>query len=206
MALLPIVEIFSSLQGEGCNSGAAAVFVRLAGCRNACPFCDTRESWHTRGYPSLSEEEITARVRSFHIGNCVVTGGEPMLYNLDRLTSLLHEAGVDCWLETSGTKPLSGHWDWICFSPKKGTNPLSVYYERASELKVVVGPPQTCSGDYIFAESQYDKSVAAGNAGCRFLQPEWPATPESMRQIAAYIQKHPHWRLSLQTHKFLGIS
>lgn len=196
--LYPIVEMFYSLQGEGFHAGEAAFFVRLAGCRNACAFCDTSQSWSTEGFPRLSAEEIIQEVKKSGAVNCVITGGEPMMHNLDEFCQLMHEAGLRLWLETSGSEPLSGCWDWICLSPKRGIPVCAEYYDKADELKVVVQD----ASDLDFARKQAE---SLSERTLLFLQPEWNHVRSSVELSVSFILKNPRWRLSLQTHKFIGI-
>ena len=196
---LPVVECFASLQGEGFHSGQAAWFVRLAGCRNACAFCDTPQSWDMDAFARRSEEDLVREAVESGCVNCVVTGGEPMLHNLDGLCRRLHEAGLQCWLETSGSEPLSGEWDWICLSPKKGVEVREEYYRKASEIKIVIGSDE----DFSFAEEQAGR---VGRDCLRYLQPEWSVSKGITQKITRYILEKPIWRLSLQMHKFAGIA
>lgn len=198
MEALPVVETFYSLQGEGAHAGWPACFIRLAGCRNACSFCDTRDSWNAGAFPTVSVAGLAEDAAASGAPSCVVTGGEPTLHKLDGLCCALHAAGLQTWLETSGSEPLSGNWDWICLSPKKGVFVYPEYYRKANEIKVVI---QT-SDDFAFAEEQ--ASLANENCLC-YLQAEWSVSKRMSEAIVAYIRKHPRWKLSLQTHKFLGI-
>ncbi len=198
MSLLPVVETFYSLQGEGCHSGWPAYFIRLAGCRNACPFCDTKESWQEEGFPLMRIEELKAAALASGVKTCVVTGGEPMLHDLDAFCRVFREAGFALWLETSGSEPLSGQWDWICLSPKRGVPVWPEYYPSAHELKVVVSE----ESDFGFAEEEAGK---AGPQCVCLLQPEWGVSGSFLPRVTEYILAHPRWRLSLQTHKFMGI-
>lgn len=196
---LPVVECFASLQGEGFHSGQAAWFVRLAGCRNACSFCDTPQSWNMDVFARRSEEDLVREAVESGCINCVVTGGEPMLHDLDGLCRRLHEAGLLCWLETSGSEPLSGEWDWICLSPKKGVAVREEYYHKASEIKIVIASDE----DFAFAEEQAGRVYQ----DCLlYLQPEWSVSSAITQKITRYILEKLKWRLSLQMHKFAGIA
>lgn len=196
---LPVVECFYSLQGEGFHSGWPAFFIRLAGCRNACAFCDTKESWDEAGYPLHSPEDLRDEALSFGASACVVTGGEPMLHDLDALCGCLRKAGFRLWLETSGSEPMSGSWDWICLSPKKGIPVVDkAWYDSATELKVVI----ESEADFAFAEAEAGK--VCGDCVC-FLQAEWGMSQDLMPVLLDYILRHPRWKLSLQTHKILGV-
>lgn len=197
-ASLPVVEMFYSLQGEGFHTGEAAFFIRLAGCRNACPFCDTKESWNEEAFPELSIGKIREEIKLSGAENCVITGGEPMLHDLDGLCGLLHCGGLRLWLETSGSEPLSGEWDWICLSPKQGIPVYDEYYLKASELKVVVRN----ESDLAYAVEQARK---VNPDTLLYLQPEWGESKAVAGKVVDFILRNPVWRLSLQTHKLIGI-
>ncbi|MCM1531117.1 MAG: 7-carboxy-7-deazaguanine synthase QueE [Bacteroides sp.] len=198
MDSLPVVETFHSLQGEGTHAGWPAYFVRLAGCRNACPFCDTPQSWNPEGYPSVPVAELAREAARSGARHCVVTGGEPALHDLTALCAELKKAGLQRWLETSGSEPLSGAWEWICLSPKKNIEVLPEYYRSASELKVVIGQ----ASDFDFAEQQ---AAQVSDACLCFLQPEWGEYKKILPQIIEYAKAHPRWNLSLQVHKLIGV-
>ena len=195
--VLPIVEKFYSLQGEGFHSGLAAFFIRLAGCDVHCPFCDVKEAWSDH-FPLLPVEELVAEIVSNKAKHVIVTGGEPCMHNLDLLGHNLHSLHLDSYLETSGTHSLSGSWNWICLSPKKNTQVKEEFYLKANEIKVVVETPE----DFAFAE-QHAKKV---NINCLlYLQPEWEQRQKIEPLIVAYIMQHPQWKISLQIHKYLNI-
>lgn len=195
---LPVVETFYSLQGEGAHAGHPAYFVRLAGCRNACSFCDTKQSWNADKFPRVPVEELAKSAAASGATNCVVTGGEPMLHQLDSLCRELRRAGLQRWLETSGSERLSGEWDWICLSPKQGIRVFPEYYAAASELKVVIAR----EADFAFAEQQ----AAEVSSSCLcFLQPEWGEREKVLPQVIHYIKTNPRWNLSLQLHKLIGV-
>jgi 7-carboxy-7-deazaguanine synthase len=192
------MEHFYTLQGEGRYSGQAAYFIRLAGCDVGCVWCDVKESWDTEGHPLMTTEEIIA-VASAHPGRlAVITGGEPAMHALQPLTDALHNAGFRVHIETSGSSPLSGDLDWITLSPKKFKAPLEECLKATHELKVVVYH----KSDFEFAE-QHAQHVPEG---CLlYLQPEWSKREQMTPLIIDYIQQHPQWQLSLQTHKYLNI-
>lgn len=198
LGLLPVMEQFYTLQGEGFYQGAAAFFIRLAGCDVGCVWCDVKESWDEHKHPRIPIEHIV-EAASFHPGRiAVVTGGEPLLHPLGELTTALHAAGFRTHIETSGSSPLSGDWDWICISPKKFKAPLPELLAKANELKVVVYHPS----DFAWAEQQ----AAMVNASCkRYLQPEWSRAAVFIPQIVEYIRQHPQWELSLQLHKYINV-
>lgn len=198
MDSLPVVETFYSLQGEGTHTGWPAYFVRLAGCRNACPFCDTPQSWATGGFAHISVEELALRAVRSGAKNCVITGGEPTLHDLTALCDALKKAGLQRWLETSGSEKLFGEFDWICLSPKKNVPVHTEYYGLAHELKVVIGQ----ASDFEFAERQAER--VSLSCLC-FLQPEWGEYKRILPQIVDYAKAHPRWNLSLQMHKLIGV-
>jgi len=194
---LVVMEEFLTLQGEGAHTGTAAYFIRLAGCDVGCVWCDVKESWDAARHPTVLLTDVVARAQASGAPIAVVTGGEPTLHRLTALTAALRAAGLRTHLETSGTQPLTGEWDWITFSPKKFKAPRDEYYAAAHELKVIVAHPS----DLAWAEGH----AARLGAHClTWLQPEWD-TPQAPAWIIDYIRAHPRWRLSLQTHKYLNI-
>ncbi len=196
--LLPVVEEFYSLQGEGLYTGTAAYFIRLAGCDVGCHWCDSKPSWQSFPHQMVSVEELANRVINNKSNHVVITGGEPFLHDLTLLNSLIKEKGIVCHVETSGTSAYSGVWDWICLSPKPWQPPLTEFYEKAHELKVVI---QTVE-DFIWAE----ESAKNVNSNCYlFLQPEWSAFNKILPFIVEYIKENPKWRISIQSHKFMKI-
>ncbi len=196
--ILPLVEQFYTLQGEGYHTGKAAYFIRLGGCDIGCHWCDTKFSWNPDLFPPVAAEAIVAKARGAGVRDIVITGGEPLMYNLTLLTSLLKEEGFTIYLETSGAHPLRGVFDWVCLSPKQDKPPLPAIYGKADELKVIVETAE----DLAWAEENAKKV----GPGCHlFLQPEWSRRREILPVIIEYIKKHPVWRISLQTHKYIGI-
>jgi len=196
--LLPVMEAFYTLQGEGIHSGRAAYFIRLGGCDVGCHWCDVKESWDASLHPGLHVEQIVQGALQYPGRLAVITGGEPLMYNLDLLTGGLKAAGYETNIETSGVYPLSGSWDWICFSPKKFKEPHPAIYERADELKVVVYH----KSDLEFAASHAERVSPA----CRLLlQVEWSRREQMLPLVIDYILQHPEWRMSLQTHKYMNI-
>jgi organic radical activating enzyme len=196
----PITEHFYSLQGEGSNAGKSAYFLRLSGCNVRCEFCDSKNSWDDARAEKMSLSEIVERIKKSNAKNVVITGGEPLLNNLDKLCETLraHIPNVCLWLETSGTAEFSGDFDWVCLSPKKHCLPLSENYAKANELKIIIEH----FDDFKFAEQQAHQV----NPNCKlFLQAEWSAQKNITKFIVDYILKHPQWRLSVQAHKFLDI-
>lgn len=192
------MEAFYTLQGEGYHTGRAAYFIRLGGCDVGCVWCDVKDSWDASKHPQQSITDIVSAAASFPGRMAVITGGEPLMHNLDALTAALHEAGFSVNIETSGSSPLSGQLDWICVSPKKFKAPLPEVLAAAHELKVVVFNKT----DFDWAE----KHAALVPAHCKlYLQPEWEKRNEMTPLIVEYIQQHPQWQLSLQTHKYIGV-
>lgn len=195
--MLPLMEEFYTIQGEGYHKGAAAYFIRLGGCDVGCHWCDVKESWDALLHPPKTVEDLVEKAKG-HSGMVVITGGEPLMYNLDLLTRKLQEAGMKTHIETSGAHPLSGNWDWICLSPKKRKLPVEPIYSVADELKIIIYNKD----DFRFAEEQ----AALVSEDCiLYLQPEWGKREEMMPQIVDYVMKNPKWKVSLQTHKYLNI-
>jgi len=196
--LLPLMEQFYTIQGEGFNTGKAAYFIRLGGCDVGCHWCDVKESWDANLHPLTSVKDILASALEHEAKAVVVTGGEPLHYNLGPLTRQLQEKNIETFIETSGAYPLTGHWDWICLSPKKTSPPLPAIYERAHELKMIVHNRH----DLIWAEEEAKKA----NKSCYlYLQPEWSKREEMMPLIINYVKANQKWMVSLQTHKYMNI-
>lgn len=196
--LLPLMEQFYTIQGEGYHTGKAAYFIRLGGCDVGCHWCDVKESWDAELHPLTTADAIIEHAKQHPSKAVVVTGGEPLLYNLDYLTRGLQAAGIRTFIETSGAYPLSGHWDWICLSPKKFKSPLPDVIAAAGELKVIVFN----KSDFAWAE----KHAALVSPICKlYLQPEWSKANEMTPLIVDYVMQNPKWEISLQTHKYLNI-
>ncbi len=196
--LLPLMEDFYTIQGEGYNSGKAAYFIRLGGCDVGCHWCDVKESWNADLHPLTAADTIVGNALRFPSKNVVVTGGEPLIYNLDYLTKQLHQHQINTFIETSGAYPLSGEWDWICLSPKKFKAPMPDVAAFAHELKVIVFN----KSDFAWAE-EHAKRVSPD---CKlFLQPEWSKHKEMLPLIVDYVMNNPQWEVSLQTHKYMNI-
>lgn len=195
---LPLMESFYTIQGEGHHQGKAAYFIRLGGCDVGCHWCDVKESWDASKFSQIAVEEI-AKQASQHLSPIVVvTGGEPLMYDLKALTSALHTLDLKAHLETSGAYPLTGDWDWICFSPKKFKHPVADVCDRADELKVVVYN----QSDFKWAESFAEKVSSRCK---RYLQPEWDRSSVVLPAIIEYVKANPSWEISLQIHKFMDI-
>lgn len=196
--LLPVMEEFYTLQGEGFHTGTAAYFLRIGGCDIGCNWCDSKASWSFGGHPLTTVDEVIKRAASFPGRAVVVTGGEPSLYPLDYLCDNLRAAGVRTFVETSGAYPLTGTWDWVCLSPKFQSPPVPENFNRANELKVIVEK----TADFEWAE----KNASLVPPNCHlFLQPEWSRKGVMLEEIIRYIEENPSWRLSLQAHKYIGI-
>ncbi len=194
------MEAFYTIQGEGYHQGRAAYFIRLGGCDVGCVWCDVKESWDQSKHPRVPVEEIAAQAATYPGRLAVITGGEPLMHNLESLCSALHEQGFTINIETSGAYPLSGSIDWVCLSPKKFNNkkPVDSIYEQANELKVVIAH----RGDLKWAETNAQRV----HPDCKlYLQPEWEASPAMLPLVIAYVKEHPQWEISLQAHKFMNI-
>lgn len=192
------MEAFYTIQGEGAWQGHAAYFVRLGGCDVGCHWCDVKESWEASDHPAVDTEKIVEMASEFPSRLVVVTGGEPLMYNLEQLTSELKGVGFRTHVETSGAYPLSGTWDWICFSPKKFKAPLPEVAHGAHELKVVVFN----KSDFSWAE-KYAEQVS--NSCKLYLQPEWSQQEKMLPLIIDYVKANPQWQISLQVHKYMNI-
>ena len=194
---LPLMEAFYTIQGEGYHKGSAAFFIRIGGCDVGCHWCDVKESWDANLHPPTYIEEIVTQAKSY-ADTVVVTGGEPLMWNMNPLTEALQAAGMKTHIETSGAYPLSGKWDWICLSPKKRMLPMPEIHILADELKVIV---------YNKDDLQFAKKQALGVAeSCKlYLQPEWSRRDKTIPLIVTYVLENPQWMASLQTHKYLKI-
>lgn len=198
VSTLPVMEHFYTLQGEGYYQGRAAYFIRLGGCDVGCVWCDVKESWDADKHPVIEIDYLIKEIKKTHAQIVVITGGEPLLHNLDALTSELKNAGLQTNIETSGSSPLSGKWDWICLSPKKFKEPLPEVINVASELKIIVYN----KSDFAWAE----KYAALVPAACKlYLQPEWSKADQMTPLMVDYIKAHPQWELSLQIHKYINV-
>lgn len=194
---LPVMESFYTIQGEGVYQGSAAYFIRLGGCDVGCHWCDVKESWPIDAHPLESIDTLVEGVPT-QCQIVVITGGEPLMHNLKDLTEKLREAGFRTHIETSGAHPVSGTWDWFCLSPKKFKAPLEQSYILAQELKVIVYNKH----DFDFAIEQAEK---VSNDCVLLLQPEWSKREQVMPLITAFVKEHPRWKITLQTHKYLGV-
>jgi len=196
--LIPLVEEFYTIQGEGYHTGKAAYFIRVGGCDVGCSWCDTKFSWNPSLHPVVPAEQIVEHVLEHPAAAVVVTGGEPLMVNMDYLTSLLKEKDIETFLETSGAYELSGKWDWVCLSPKKNSPPQASMFKEAHELKVIIA-------------SEEDLEWALANAlrvnpQCKlYLQPEWSRREQILPWIIDFSKKNPRWMISIQSHKYMRI-
>ena len=195
--MLPLMEEFYTIQGEGYHTGTAAYFVRIGGCDVGCHWCDVKESWNAALHPPTSTEIIVENAYK-HAKTVVVTGGEPLMWDMTFLTKKLKDSKLQVHIETSGAYPVTGQWDWFCLSPKKNKLPVVEAYAIANELKVIIYNKH----DFIFAEEQASK---VNQNAILFLQPEWSKKEEMTPLIVDYVMNNPKWRFSLQTHKYLNI-
>lgn len=196
--LLPVMEHFYTLQGEGFHQGKAAYFIRLGGCDVGCVWCDVKDSWDADKHPKFSIAQLVEEVKKTPAAMVVITGGEPLMHNLDTLTRTFREAGLQLNIETSGAHPVSGSWDWICLSPKKFKAPLEPVCKLAHELKVVIFN----KSDFEWAE----KYAALVSASCKlYLQPEWEKREQVTPLIIEYIKNNPQWEMSIQMHKYINV-
>ena len=195
---LPVMESFYTIQGEGFYQGRAAYFIRLGGCDVGCIWCDVKDSWDVTKHPLLQIESLVKQVKDTPAQMVVITGGEPLMHDLSLLTQKLQAAGLETNIETSGSAPLSGSWDWICLSPKKFKAPLPEVVPFANELKIIVFNKT----DFKWAE-EYAAQVSTK---CKlYLQPEWSKSQEITALIVDYIKANPKWELSLQLHKYINV-
>ena len=195
--MLPLMEEFYTIQGEGSHTGTAAYFIRVGGCDVGCHWCDVKESWNADLHPPTLVDNIVENVKK-HANTVVITGGEPLMWSMDYITTLLQKNDIKTHIETSGAYSFSGEWDWFCLSPKKTKLPLDEVYPHADELKMIIHN----KNDFDFAEQE----AAKVNKNCQlFLQPEWSKKEKMTEEIVNYVMKNPKWKISLQTHKFLNI-
>lgn len=192
------MEHFYTIQGEGYYTGHAAYFIRLGGCDVGCVWCDVKESWDANKHQQYELNEIVSWVERANAKLVVITGGEPLMHDLSELTALFKSKSIQTNIETSAAHPLSGSWDWVCVSPKKFKAPLKESIIHADELKVV-----------IFNKSDFDwaiKHAEMVKSSCKlYLQPEWDKSKEMLPLIIDFVKENPQWKISLQTHKFMGI-
>jgi 7-carboxy-7-deazaguanine synthase len=196
--ILPVMEEFYSIQGEGHNTGKAAYFLRIGGCDVGCHWCDIKESWNADLWPLTPTDDVIANIEKCPAKAVVITGGEPLQYNLNYLCGKLKEKGILTFLETSGSCEPSGKWDWICLSPKRKSPPLPQLLAKADELKVIIHD----KADFEWAEQNLK---LVNHKAILLLQPEWSRRKEMIPLIVEYILQHPEWNISLQSHKYMNI-
>jgi len=195
--LLPLMEEFYTIQGEGFHTGKAAYFIRVGGCDVGCHWCDVKESWNADLHPAV-ETDLIVKNAIKYADTVVATGGEPLEWNMDYLTSELKKKQIKTHLETSGSSELSGAWDWICLSPKINKLPVGNIYQKANELKVIIRSKQ----DFAFAEEQ----AKLVSEDCElFIQPEWSVREKMIPLMTEFVMNNPHWKISIQMHKYLNI-
>ena len=195
--MLPLMEEFYTIQGEGYHTGKAAYFIRVGGCDVGCHWCDVKESWNADLHPPTLANTIVEHAKKYS-DTVVITGGEPLMWSMDYLTKMLRKNGLKTHTETSGAYSFSGIWDWFCLSPKKTKLPLEEVYKEADELKMIIFN----KSDFEFAE---DHAAKVGKNCELFLQPEWSRKEKMTELIVDYVMKNPKWKISLQTHKYLNI-
>jgi organic radical activating enzyme len=196
--MLPLMEAFYTIQGEGFHSGKSAFFLRIGGCDVGCHWCDVKESWNAELHPPTDIQTMLDQILAYPSKTVVVTGGEPLMWNMQPLTDSLHKKSISVHIETSGAYPLSGDFDWICLSPKKNNPPQEAIIPKAHELKVIIHN----RNDFKWAEQFASKCASS----CKlFLQPEWSKAQEMMPEIVNYVMNNPQWNISLQTHKYMNI-
>tara|TARA_B100001057_G_scaffold85312_1_gene81124 strand:- start:5924 stop:6541 length:618 start_codon:yes stop_codon:yes gene_type:complete len=197
-ASFPVMESFYSIQGEGTHSGKPSYFIRLAGCDVNCDWCDVKDSWEIDSSQYKSIDEITNEIKKFSTDLVIITGGEPLMHNLTDLTSALKKLGKKIHIETSGTHPVSGYFDWICFSPKKFKKPLDEFFKISNELKIIISKDSDFSwAEYLLRQIKNKPEL--------ILQAEWSKSDIINPKILDYIKLNPKWRISLQTHKYLHV-
>ena len=195
---LPVVEEFYTLQGEGYNMGRAAYFLRIGGCDVGCSWCDTKPSWNPELHPAIEIDTIIENIKNCPAKAVVITGGEPLMFNLDYLCDQLKSEGIKTFIESSGAHDFSGTWDWICLSPKRNSPPGNIYFDTAHELKIIIAEIE----DFDWAVENAKKV----NKDCHlYLQPEWSRHKEMMPLIVDFIKENPEWKMSLQAHKYMRI-
>jgi organic radical activating enzyme len=196
--LLPLMEAFYSIQGEGFHTGKAAYFLRIGGCDVGCHWCDVKESWDANLHPLTEVEEIIKLIDGIKVNTVVITGGEPLMWNLNLLCNHLRQKGLQVHLETSGAYPMSGQFDWICFSPKKNQKALDEIKQLANELKIIVQNKQDLKW---VKQQQLEVSTS-----CKlYLQPEWSKRDGVIPLITDFVMENTEWQISLQTHKYMNL-
>lgn len=198
-ASLPVMEHFYTIQGEGFHQGKPAYFIRLGGCDVGCVWCDVKDSWDAGKHPLIETNLLLSMLeKECHSKMVVITGGEPLMHNLDHLTAKLKSAGFTLHIETSGAHQPTGQWDWVCLSPKKFKPPVEEILHLANELKIIIFNKSDFDWAEQFASKMNDKCLL-------YLQPEWDKQESLMPDIIEYVKKNPKWRISLQIHKYINV-
>ncbi|MDA8535524.1 7-carboxy-7-deazaguanine synthase QueE [Flavobacteriales bacterium] len=196
--MLPLMEAFYTVQGEGYFSGTAAYFLRIGGCDVGCHWCDVKESWNADLHPPTTIADILKGIAKYPVDTVVITGGEPLMWDMSKLTTALKSKGYKVHLETSGAYPYSGYFDWVCLSPKKMHAPIDAIKPLANELKVIVNNKH----DFIWAEEQREGLIS----DCKlYLQAEWSKREKVIPMIIDFIKVNKDWTISLQSHKYMNI-
>tara|TARA_B100001093_G_scaffold221369_1_gene212320 strand:- start:439 stop:1071 length:633 start_codon:yes stop_codon:yes gene_type:complete len=196
--VLPVMESFLTIQGEGYFSGKTSYFLRIGGCDVGCHWCDVKESWDPNLHPLVKVDTIIKSILETNVKTVVITGGEPLMWNMEYITKQLVKNNIQIHLETSGAYPLSGSFNWICLSPKKTMKPLSSIYSLTNELKIIISN----KNDFKWA-MKFKKNV---NSKCKlYLQPEWSKKDSILPIIIDFVTKNPQWTISLQAHKYMNI-
>ena len=196
--LLALMEAFYSIQGEGFHTGKAAYFLRIGGCDVGCHWCDVKESWDVNLHPLTEVEEIIRLIDETRVDTVVITGGEPLMWNLNLLCNRLRRKGLQVYLETSGAYPVSGEFDWICLSPKKNQKAFDEIKQLANELKIIVQNKH----DLKWAKQQ---QLEVSTSCKLYLQPEWSKRDKVMSLITDFVMENTEWQISLQTHKYMNL-
>jgi len=196
--VLPVMEEFYSIHGEGLHTGKAAYFIRIGGCDVGCNWCDVKESWNPNHFPPTNVDEVLERVFQNISKTVLITGGEPLNFNLNYLCEKLGEKGFSRHIETSGSSPLSGEWDWICLSPKRNKNPLAEIYPKANELKVIIEKQD----DFLWA---LENSKLVSEDCELYVQPEWSVSTKIMSDVVEFVKDNPKWKVSIQSQKYMRV-
>ena len=194
---LPLMEAFRTVQGEGAHTGRPSFFMRIGGCDVGCHWCDVKESWDAQKHPLTSLDELL-ELPGNQDSIVVITGGEPLMWDMGPLTEGLRARGFRVHLETSGAYPVTGSWDWVCLSPKKTKAPLAEWYALANELKIIIFNDD----DFKWAAAHAEQCSAQIEL---FVQPEWSRRDQNIPKIIDFLESNPQWRLRLQTHKYIGM-
>ena len=213
---LPVVEKFHSLQGEGFHSGKSAFFIRLAGCKVGCSWCDTKHSWDSSKFPLIPIETLLEDIKDAQgkgAAFIVLTGGEPLQHDLDDFCKIIktknksqNQSPIKIHIETSGVNNISGVYDWITLSPKRHKPPKDYFLFESNEIKIIINDIK----DIDFANEVREKIIniekqnKKSNGKKYFVQPAWDSS-KGLSLAIEFAKMNPNWSLSLQTHKYLSI-